>query len=210
MSEGIPPNMSLDTLIKTGVIRDRSGIERAFDRLKNSGDQAEFHAIEAMKGFRQITEAGGAGLLLGAIQAGRKTGLDVAVPGAPTGTMVPIDGAGMALGFVAGVFLAAEPHGIGKTAMNFSAACSAVFMFRQTNDLLTKALIKRSGITPGGGAALPNASQAAAQPGVISKASFAGESGRRGWGSGFHNGGPRGATMRGEDPIAALARDLPG
>lgn len=204
----IPSNMSLDTLLKTGVIRDKSGIERAFDRLRESGDKAEFHAIEAVKGIRQIGESGVTGAILGALHASGKTGLDIGAPGmAAGGQKIPLDGVGMALGFVAGVFLADEPHGAGKTLMNASAACSAVFCFRQTNDLITKLNIKKSGITPGGGAALPNASQAAVQPGVISKATFAGEGG---WATGSRSAFTgSGTRMNGEDPIAALARNLP-
>ncbi len=211
MADSIPSTMTVDTLLKTGVIRDRSGIERAFDRLRNSGDQAEFHAIEAVKGVRQVGESGTVGAILGALHASLKTGLDVSVPGMGAAAQkAPLDGIGMALGFLGGVFLAAEPHGAGKTLMNASAACASIFMFRQTNDLLTRLNIKKSGITPGGGAALPNASQAAVQPGVISKATFAGEGGtRRGFGSGFHQGSARGASHAGEDPIAALARGLP-
>lgn len=214
MSDAIPPNMSLDTLLKTGVIRDKSGIERAFERLRESGDKAEFHAIEAVKGMRQIGESGVAGAILGALHASGKTGLDIAAPGmAASAQKIPLDGLGMALGFVGGVFLADEPHGAGKTLMNAAAACSAVFMFRQTNDLMTKLSIKKSGITPGGGAALPNASQAAVQPGVISKATFAGEGSatgiRRGYGQGFHASSARGSSVNGEDAIASLARNLP-
>lgn len=211
----IPPNMSLDTLLKTGVVSrsEKSTIERAFDRLRTSGDKAEFHAIEAVKGVRQIGESGVTGAILGAIQASQKTGLDYAMPGmTATGQKIPLDGVGMALGFVGGVFLASEPHGAGKTLMNAAAACSAVFMFRQTNDLITKLNIKKSGITPGGGAQLPNAGVAAAAPGVISKASFAGEGhtqirGALGSARGFHP-NSRGASMRGEDPIVALSRTL--
>ena len=205
----IPTTMTLDTLIQTGVVKDRSGIERAFDRLKNSGNQAEFHALEAVKGMRQVGESGVAGAILGGLHASLKNGLDYALPGDKArGTKIPLDGAAMALTFVAGVFAAAEPHGVGKTLMNASAACSAVFMFRQTNDLMTKLNIKKSGITPGGGAALPNANAAAIQPGVISKASFAGDGG---YGSGFHSGivgMSRSASHHGEDPIVCAARDL--
>ncbi len=176
MTTAIPSTMTVDTLLKTGVIRDRSGIERAFDRLRNSGDKAEFHALEAVKGMRQVGTSGFAGSVLGALHASLKTGLDVTLPGAAaSGTKIPLDGAAMAITFVAGVLAAAEPHGAGKSCMDASAACAAVFMFRQTNDLVTKLNIKKSGITPGGGAALPNAGVASLQPGVISKATFAGD-----------------------------------
>lgn len=210
----IPPNMSLDTLLKTGVIRGKSGIEQAFERLRRSGDQAEFHAIEAVKGARQIGESGVAGAILGAVHATLKTGLDVAAPGASAGTKIPLDGVGMAAGFALGVLLAAEPHGAGKTLMNGAAACSSVFAFRQTNDFLTKLNLKKTGITPGGGASLPNGAAASLQPGVISKATFAGEGTTRvrgAWGHGFHPSQQRAAnksSQMGEDPIVAAARGL--
>ena len=205
----VPSTITFDSLLKTGVIprSERSGIERAFDRLRESKDKGEFHAIEAMKGVRQVAESGIVGGVLGALHASRKNGLDMPIGTPAAGQaqrMVPVDAALMVLGFAGGVFMATEPHGTGKTAMNASAAAAAVFMFRQTNDFMTKLTIKKSGITPGGGAALPNANAAALQPGVISKARFAAE-GSRAWGTGFAAGS---AGMHGEDPVVRAARDL--
>jgi hypothetical protein len=207
MADHVPSNITAETLVKSGAI-DKGTIERAFERIRRSRDKAEFHAVVAAQGVRQVGESGVIGALLGAIHAKSKTGLDMKLS-APVGTLtapsVPLDGAVMAAGFIAGVFLADEPSGVGKTAMNAAAASAAVFTFRQTNDLFTKMAIKASGITPGGGAALPNASAAASQPGVISKANFAGET--MGYGAGFHH-MSRIHGMHGEDPIVAAARRL--
>lgn len=216
----IPSTMTVDTLLKTGVLRDKSALERAFERLKESKDLGEFHAVEAVKGARQVAESGLTGAILGAIHAKSKTGLDITAPGATVGTAavpaskIPVDGVLMAVGFVAGVFGAAEPHGVGKTMMNASAAAAAVYMFRQTNDMMTRSAIKVSGAQPPFLSPTSNAQQAANAPGVISKATFAGEA-RQGYGAGFHHmsarmhGATHGHHMHGEDPIAALARTLP-
>ncbi len=203
----IPSTITYDSLAKSGVIPrgEQSAIARAFDRLRTSGDKAEFHAVEAVKGVRQIGESAVAGALLGAVHAALPHGLDMK-PTATSTTTVPLDALAAFAGLVAGTFMASEPHGVGKTLMNGGAAAAAVFSFRQTNDLMTRLKIKASGVTPGGGAALPNANAAAAQPGIISKATFSGDPRHtNAWGSGFAR---PGLAQMGEDPVVTAARGL--
>ena len=183
-----------------------TAMERAWNQLRYTGSSGSHQANTAAKGVRKVGESAVVGGILGAIHASSKTGLDVTVPGAAAGgTKLPIDGAAMVLCFVAGVYGAdkSDPSGPADTMMAASAAAAAVFSFRQTNDFVAKLNIKKSGITPGGGAALPNAQAAALQPGIISKATFSGD-GSRAWGVGFH---PQ-SRIAGEDRIATLARGL--
>lgn len=185
----------------------QSAMERAWGQLRYAKSAGSHQADVTVRGIRHVGESGVVGAILGAIHASSKTGLDVTAPGAAAGgTKVPVDAALGVAAFIGGVMNADrdDPSGPSQTMMGASAACAAVFMFRQTNDFVAKLNIKKSGVTAGGGAALPNAQIAASQPGVISKATFAGD-GARAWGSGFH---PASVGMHGEDRIATLARGL--
>ncbi len=172
----------------------RSQVRTWYSRLANHSPDtvaqlAKQHVSAGVQGVRATGEAAVVGSLLGAFHAMNPTGLDMKVPG--TSVKVPLDAAGALLGLVAGVAATTAPHGLGSSLHSAGAACAAIYGFRQTNDLVAKLKLQRSGITPGGGASVGSV--------TISKSSFGGEAGV-GWAAG--------SRFEGEDPILKLARDL--
>jgi hypothetical protein len=152
---------------------------------------AKLHAKSAGEGIRAGGESLLVGGLLGAFHAKCPTGLDV--------KKMPVDALAGAIGLVAGTLMAQEE--IGKDLQNAGAAALAVYAFRKTNDLVVEAMIKATGITPGGGAALP------ANLKTITKIDATGAAihGDAGFGAGWS--GPGGSDM-GEDPLVRAARTL--
>jgi len=183
----------------------RSIARRWFDANKDSAvARAKIHAAAGMSGLR----AGGESLVvagaLGAAHALSPTGLDI--------KKVPVDAAFGAVALLASVGLATTEGG--ADLRNAGAAALAVFAFRKSHDVVRAIKLKQSGITPGGGAALP---AGLGQP--MSKIAGEGDYGQPyttnhtsfGFNQSNFN-GPRtgffGADVGAEDPIVKAARYL--
>lgn len=207
----VPSTITFESLANSNMPQpQKSAIRKWFESSQGPGGGnkialAKLHAKSAGEGLRAGGESLLVGGILGAVHAKSPTGLDI--------KKVPIDAVVGAFGLVAGTMLAQEE--VGKDLQNAGSAALAVYAFRKTNDLVVEALIKATGITPGGGAALP------ANLKTITKidstgAAIHGEGNR--WGTGFGGGGawhghgaagPGSADM-GEDPVVRAARGLGG
>jgi hypothetical protein len=200
--------VSYSSLEKAGMPTHlKSGMRAWIDRTIAAGGQtpesarsiAKLHAVAAIEGVRATGESAIVGGILGAIHATLPNGLDIPVKAAKMN--IPADGAGAVLGLLASVMAAQEPHGIGRSLQQAGATCAAVFAFRKTNDLIVEMKIKSSGITPGGGAALP--------PKMSKAAVFAGEDSSFEGPARVKRGGVIGSVFGSdEDPIVAAARRL--
>ena len=192
---GVPSTITFDSLANSGMPpAQKSAIRRWYESSQGPGGGsklalAKLHAKSAGEGLRAGGESLLVGGLLGAIHAKNATGLDV--------RKVPVDAVGGVLGLVAGTLLAQEE--VGKDLQNAGSAALAVYAFRKTNDLVVEAMIKATGITPGGGAALP------ANLKTITKIDSTGAALHGDFGAGYS--GP-GSSDMGEDPIVRAARAL--
>ncbi len=183
----LPSTISFETATAAMPAQQKSALRRMVERSMEGygagGSKvalAKLHLKAAGEGLR----AGGESLLVG----GGLGALHAHLPGGLDFKKVPIDAVAGALGLLAGTFAAQEE--IGKDLANAGAAALAVFAFRKTNDLVTDMQVKRSGVTPGGGAVANVAGK------TISK--FGGEGG---WANGS-------ASDIGEDPIVRSARSM--
>ena len=139
----------------------------------------------AGNGIRAGGEALYVGCLLGVAHAVSPTGLDV--------KKVPLDAVGGALAIVASAAMAHTE--VGADLRNAGTTALGVFAFRKSHDMAREVQLKKSGITPGGGAAVPKGLGQ-------SMSKIAGEESRS-WGTGFF-----GADSGAEDPVIAAARHL--
>jgi len=195
----LSPTLTLHSLEKAGAPKSatRTIKEWAESHLSGQSDfssklaKAKLHGVAFAEGVRSTGEGAVFGAILGSAHGLLPQGLDFPIPG--TKHHVPLDGAGALLGLVAGTFAAAEPYGVGKTLANGGASCATVYSFRKMNDLMIAMRERKSGITPGGGAA--------GLPGRIGKATFTGE-------GGWAPGSARAGSHIGEDPVVTAARGL--
>jgi len=170
----------------------KSSLRRWWDENKDSKlVQAKLHVAAAGQGVRAGGEALFVGGLLGAAHAMSPTGLDI--------KKVPVDAVGGALAIVASIGMAHTE--IGSDLRNAGTTALGVFAFRKTHDMTREIQLKKSGVTPGGGAALPKGLG-------TSMSKIAGEgdldqSGFNGSGTGFF-----GADAGAEDPVVRAARFL--
>jgi hypothetical protein len=163
----------------------KSAMRRWWDQNKDSKlTQAKLHVAAAGQGVRAGGEALFVGGALGAAHALSPTGLDV--------KKVPVDAVAGALAIVASIGMAHTE--VGSDLRNAGTTALGVFAFRKTHDMVREVQIKKSGVTPGGGAAMPKGIGPA-----ISK--IAGDYDNSGAG---HFGSDIGA----EDPVVRAARYL--
>lgn len=200
----VPSQMTFSSMEKAGapraeVNRLKAWADRALNR--DSGEasaiaKAKLHVQAAGEALRGGGEALLVGGTLGAIHAKLPGGLDMKIGTGANIHQIPIDGAIGAMGLIMGVFGAQME--VGKDLQNAGAAATAIFAFRKTNDLIVTAQRKASGVTPGGGAALPGQ--------LVGHPVIAGENGGRRFGWAKGSSPARGADM-GEDPVATAARN---
>jgi hypothetical protein len=186
----MPTGLTVGEIEKSNMPADvKSKMRQWWEANKDSKlTQAKLHVAAAGSGIRAGGEALFVGGLLGAAHAASPTGLDI--------KKVPIDAVGGALAIVASVGMAHTE--VGSDLRNAGTTALGVFAFRKTHDMVREVQIKKAGITPGGGAAIP----AGIGP-AISK--IAGEApASRSWGAGFTAGADAGA----EDPVIRAARYL--
>jgi hypothetical protein len=195
----LSPTLTLHSLEKAGAPSSATRSIKEWAEKNLTGDstgfsaklaKAKLHGTAFAEGVRNTGEGAVFGAILGGVHGLLPQGLDFPIPG--TKHHLPLDGAGALLGLVAGTFAAAEPYGVGKTLTNGGASCATVYSFRKMNDLMIAMRERKSGATPGGGAA--------GIPGKIGKASFSGDGG---WAPGSAKPGDIG-----EDPVVAMARGL--
>ena len=158
--------------------------------------QAKLHVAAAGHGVRAGGEALFVGGALGVLHAMSPTGLDV--------KKVPVDAVGGALALVASIGMAHTE--VGADLRNAGTTALGIFAFRKTHDMTREIQIKKSGITPGGGAAIPTGlgtkiSKMAGETDFNDMSNFNGAGRRR---SATINGPDIGA----EDPVVAAARYL--
>jgi len=193
----MPTGMTVGELEKTMPPAQKTALRRWWDANKDSKmTQAKLHVAAAGHGVRAGGEALVVGGALGAVHALSPTGLDV--------KKVPIDAVGGALALVASIGMAHTE--VGADLRNAGTTALGIFAFRKTHDMVREVQIKKAGITPGGGAAIPAGigpaiSKVAGETDFNDMSNFNGPSRR--WGSGII-----GMDAGAEDPVVAAARYL--
>ncbi len=184
----IPTGMTIGELEKSNMpAAAKSSMRRWWDANKDSKMvQAKLHVAAAGQGVRAGGEALFVGGILGVAHAMSPTGLDV--------KKVPLDAVGGAVAILASVGMAHTE--VGSDLRNAGTTALGIFAFRKTHDMTREIQMKKSGITPGGGAALPS--------GLGQKISKIGAEGGGDWRSGFAGDSDIGA----EDPVVKAARYL--
>jgi hypothetical protein len=194
----MPTGMTVGELEKTMPPAQKTALRRWWDANKDSKmTQAKLHVAAAGHGVRAGGEALFVGGALGAVHALSPTGLDV--------KKVPVDAIGGALALVASIGMAHTE--VGADLRNAGTTALGIYAFRKSHDMVREMQIKKAGITPGGGAAIPAGigpaiSKVAGETDFNDMANFNG-SGRRSWGSGII-----GMDAGAEDPVVAAARYL--
>jgi hypothetical protein len=195
----LPTGMTVGELEKSNMPpAQKTALRRWWDANKDSKmTQAKLHVAAAGQGVRAGGEALFVGGALGAVHAMSPTGLDV--------KKVPLDAVGGALAIVASIGMAHTE--VGSDLRNAGTTALGIYAFRKTHDMVREVQIKKAGITPGGGAAIPAGigpaiSKVAGETDFNDMSNFNG-SPRRSWGSSIV-----GADAGAEDPVVAAARYL--
>lgn len=195
----LPTGMTVGELEKSNMPpAQKTALRRWWDANKDSKmTQAKLHVAAAGQGVRAGGEALFVGGALGVVHAMSPTGLDV--------KKIPLDAVSGALALVASIGMAHTE--VGSDLRNAGTTALGIFAFRKTHDMTREIQIKKAGITPGGGAAIPAGigpaiSKVAGETDFNDMSNFNG-SPRRSWGYSIV-----GADAGAEDPVVAAARYL--
>ena len=210
----LPTGLTIGELEKSSMpSAAKSSLRKWWDHNKdNKMTQAKLHAAAAGHGIRAGGEAVLVGGALGAVHALSPTGLDV--------NKVPVDGVIGAVALVGSIMMAHTE--VGADLRNTATTALGILSFRKVHDMTRDMQIKKAGITPGGGAAIPpgigapiskiageydpsdpamGAMGYVSDQGFNKMSHFNGPS--RKWGTGFF-----GADSGAEDPVVKAARYL--